>query len=95
MGHVQAAGGCFFWSHRQDVGITRGLKERQSAGHDEVGHEEASIDAYALGREEQQGTCGIEGEPHEHTGLVGKLADEDGSGECHTEIAAIKGYLNQ
>ena len=51
---VQAARGGLRLSHREDIGVTRCLEERQSAGHDEVGYEETAVEADALGREEQQ-----------------------------------------
>ena len=93
--HIQAPGGRRLRAHRQDIGVATRLQEREATGHDEIGNEEAAIDAHRLGREEQQGTNGIEAKPHQYTGLIGVLADEDGCGKGHTEIAAVEGHLHQ
>ena len=93
LGHVQAPRGGLLGAHRQDVGIAGGLEERESAGHDEIGDEEASVDAHHLGREEEQRARGIEPEAHQHTRLIAELADEHGGGEGHAEIASVEGHL--
>ena len=73
--------------------VTGSLEERQSAGHDEIGHEEAAIDTHGLRREEEQRTSRIESESHDDTRLVTVLTDEDGGRESHAEIASIEGHL--
>ena len=95
LGHVQSARGGLFGAHREDVGVAGGLKERESAGHDEIGDEETAIHAHHLRREEEQRARGIKPEAHQHARLVGELADEHGGGEGHAEIAAVEGHLNQ
>ena len=95
LSHIQTARGSLFWSHGEDVGVTRGLKERQPASHDEVGHEETAVDAYCLCGKEQKCACGIESEAHHYTSLVAVLADEDGSGECHAEITSVESHLHE
>ena len=45
---IKSSRGCLLWSHCQDIRITRGLQERQTTGHDEIGNQETAIEADAL-----------------------------------------------
>ena len=93
LGKVESSSGGFFRTHRENIRVATGFEERQSAGHDEVSNEEATVGANHLRRKEEQGTCGIESESHQHTCLVAIFADEDGCRECHAEVASIERQL--
>ena len=95
LGHVESARGGFLGAHREDVGVAGGLEERESAGHDEIGDEEASVDAHHLGREEEQRARGIEPEAHQHTRLIREFPNEDGCREGHAEVASVEGHLHE
>ena len=91
---VESAGGCFFSSHRQDVGIARCLKKRESAREYEVGGEERIVLARHLGGIEQEGAQSVESQTYEHACLVAEPAYEHGCGERHGEVAAIESHLH-
>ena len=92
---VQPSGGALLRSHGQHVGVARGFQERQAAGHDEIGQEETAVDAHRLGRQEQQRAGGVEAQPHQHARLVAVLADENGGGEGHAEVASVESHLHK
>ena len=62
LGGIEALDARLFAPHTVDIGVTRRLEERQSAGHNEVGHEEGVEGADGPGREEEQCPRSIEPE---------------------------------
>ena len=91
---IESAGGCFFGSHRQNVGVARCLKKRKTAREDEVGGEERIVLARHLGGIEQESAQSVESQAYEYARLVAEPAYEHGCRERHSEVAAIEGDLH-
>ena len=88
-------GGRFLATHTIDIRVTRGLKERQSAGQNEVGQQEGVVHTCQFGREEHKRTDGKKAQSHHDARLKRVALDKHGGREGHGEIAQIEGHLYQ
>ena len=91
---IESACGSLFGSHRQDVGVARCLKKRQTAREDEVGGEERIVLARHLGGIEKESAQSVESQAYEYASLVAEPAYEHGCRERHSEVAAIEDNLH-
>ena len=95
MREIQPPGRGLLGSHGKNVGIGACLKERESAGQDEIRNEERIVAARHFCREEEQRPDGIERQSEQDSGFVGIFADEHRRRKRHRKVAAVECDLNQ